>query len=239
MTAGYDGYIRSWEYNIKAKLAPECTNTILGHKGYINSLLFDDDGQKLYSADSIGYIKVWDASIDEELQPSFKCITSVDIFYGISISHLSIHSPSRKFLVQTSSNTLHVLDSRILKVLTHIDPMPKPYFKKNILGPALPPLPNPMHSLFRRSQFSPCGTYILSGAAVYETDSGKKAGVYDSHGTVIDVAWHPNDFMCCLVEYGSCRTHIYTYDASFKPLKVIFKFKIEESSARAFKEKYK
>lgn len=81
VTGGHDGLIRSWEYNIKDKIAPKCTNTIFGHKNYINSLLFDEDGQKMYSADSAGYIRVWDVSLNEDQLPNFKCIASVDIFY--------------------------------------------------------------------------------------------------------------------------------------------------------------
>lgn len=38
------------------------------HIGYVNSLCFSDDGQKMYSADSIGVILVWNSFYTE--QPS-------------------------------------------------------------------------------------------------------------------------------------------------------------------------
>ena len=38
------------------------------HIGYVNSLCFSDDGQKLYTADSIGVVLVWNSFYTE--QPS-------------------------------------------------------------------------------------------------------------------------------------------------------------------------
>ena len=81
VTAGYDGLIQVWKYEIESKISPMCINTAVGHKNYVNSLLFDEDGLKLYSADSAGFIKVWDSSLNEDQEPIFKCITTVDIFY--------------------------------------------------------------------------------------------------------------------------------------------------------------
>lgn len=121
-------------------------------------------------------------------------------------------------LIQTASNTLHIMDTRILKVLTNIDPLPKPLLKRNAASPFLPPLPNPTPSLFKRSRFSPCGNFILSGLSVYKTDSGKKVGKYEGSAMVVDVAWHPQDYTACLVQYASCRVQVYTHDPALKPV---------------------
>lgn len=81
-TAAYDGIIRVWTYNSEnSQEMPKCTQSITGHKGYVNSLIFEEDGSKMYSADATGYIKVWDTGLDENQRATFKCITTVDIFF--------------------------------------------------------------------------------------------------------------------------------------------------------------
>ena len=37
------------------------------HHGYINSICFDDDdGQKMYSADSVGTVNIWNVYVTDE-----------------------------------------------------------------------------------------------------------------------------------------------------------------------------
>ena len=129
---------------------------------------------------------------------------------------MSLHTHKRKLLVHTSSDTLHILDTRILRVLTHIHPLPIPIGKRGLVK--LNPLPNP--SLFKRSEISPCGTWILSGSMVYHLDSGKKVGVFELNGIPVDSIWHPKDFTVCIVEYGCLGVHVYTFDEKKPPLRV-------------------
>lgn len=37
-----------------------------GHESYINSLCFDEEGTKLYSADNMGIIKIWNVYVTEK-----------------------------------------------------------------------------------------------------------------------------------------------------------------------------
>ncbi len=39
-----------------------------GHQSYVNSLCFDDEGSKMYTADGIGVIRVWNVYVTD--QPS-------------------------------------------------------------------------------------------------------------------------------------------------------------------------
>ena len=77
-TAAYDGLIRIWSYTQK-KGNPQLLQTLTGHSGHINSLVFDDEGSRLYSADSSGLIKLWDTS-SESFDTQIKCCGTVDIF---------------------------------------------------------------------------------------------------------------------------------------------------------------
>ena len=87
-------------------------------------------------------------------------------------------------------------------------------------GPALAPLPNLYPSFLKRSRFSPCGAYILSESIVYEVASGLKWGNFDLGKNVVDVAWHPQDFTVCFVEYGGNGAKVYTYDENSPSIRV-------------------
>jgi hypothetical protein len=156
-------------------------------------------------------------------------------------------------LVHTSFNTLHILDTRVLKPLTHIHPLPQPILKRS--GGLSPLKGSPLGrspksggglvglrrdegilrgktGLYKRSKFSPCGKWILSGHLVYDTDTGEVVGEFETptkgcRGPVVDVDWHPLDFTCVLMEWSDGASgnslggaYIYTFDPSCKPLKV-------------------
>lgn len=80
ITGSYDGTLRVWAFNIETKEAPKCLQKIVAHNLYINSLVFDESGDKLYTAHASGLIKVFDSSLDENKQVNLKCISTVDIF---------------------------------------------------------------------------------------------------------------------------------------------------------------
>lgn len=80
MTGSYDGNLRVWYYDVDSKEAPKCLQTVSAHTSYINSTVFDEAGEKLYSAHASGLIKVFDATLDEEKRVNLKCISTVDIF---------------------------------------------------------------------------------------------------------------------------------------------------------------
>jgi WD40 repeat protein len=80
VTGSYDGSLRVWTYDAETKEAPKCLQIVTSHTSYINSIVFDETGEKLYTAHASGLIKVFDASLDEAKNVDLKCISTVDIF---------------------------------------------------------------------------------------------------------------------------------------------------------------
>ena len=46
-----------------------------GHRGYINSLCFDDEGGLLYSGDSQGQIRVWNSYCTDQPSKKGECLS--------------------------------------------------------------------------------------------------------------------------------------------------------------------
>lgn len=73
-TSGFDKVIRIWSIKT-ASTDPhgQLLQELSGHRGYINSLCFTDNGQYLYSADSEGAILEWKCYMSkDEKTPSFQ-----------------------------------------------------------------------------------------------------------------------------------------------------------------------
>jgi WD40 repeat protein len=51
---------------IETMVSFQLKQEIESHKGYVNSVCFDSDGQKMYSADSIGIINIWNVFVTEQ-----------------------------------------------------------------------------------------------------------------------------------------------------------------------------
>lgn len=70
-TSGYDKVIRVWSIGNKKKQNQkygELLQELPGHSGYINSICFSADGNFLYSADSVGFIKLWNCAPVGEME---------------------------------------------------------------------------------------------------------------------------------------------------------------------------
>jgi WD40 repeat protein len=107
MTGGYDGQIRVWTYSspsiedssdkLDKHYTPKLLYNLSGHKGLINSIVLDEKGDKMYSGDSNGLIKVWDTSLlaesgskkggAKESGGSVPCLSTIDTFL-VSFSFL-------------------------------------------------------------------------------------------------------------------------------------------------------
>ena len=69
-TAGYDKVIRIWSISAKSKKSQkygELLQELFGHSGYINTICFSSDGFFLYSGDSAGSIKSWNAYSEKDI----------------------------------------------------------------------------------------------------------------------------------------------------------------------------
>ncbi|KAJ3377505.1 Jouberin [Lobulomyces angularis] len=134
VTGSFDGEIRIWGYDPYGKYPEKIMdekplNILTGHKGGVNTLCFDNEGNKLFSGDTLGVIRIWSPQAGNstaydntfEFVADFKCIKTITSFNGVPITSLKMHPTNRKILVQLQNNTLQTLDIRIFRFLTRYE----------------------------------------------------------------------------------------------------------------------
>ncbi|KAJ8326512.1 Jouberin [Batrachochytrium dendrobatidis] len=145
VTGAYDGIIRFWSHDSKAlsqskdALQPYPTSALLfhkpihklvGHACNINAVVFDAQGHRLFSADAQGTLKIWSSRSLLLSQPAaslsvsnakldYDCIKSIQVGPN-PIHSLIMHPGGRSLIVQTGVS-IHTLDVRIFRFLTHIN----------------------------------------------------------------------------------------------------------------------
>lgn len=72
VTGCYDGFIRIWDKNTE-----KCVYKLSGHATHVNAICFNIQGNRMYSGDASGLIKIW-AEVDNE--GKFECIRTIDSF---------------------------------------------------------------------------------------------------------------------------------------------------------------
>ncbi|XP_053394001.1 jouberin-like isoform X2 [Mercenaria mercenaria] len=210
VTGGYDQVIRVWDVgddDTKVDLRQELED----HVGLVNSICFSEDGQKMYSADSVGVIFIWNSFFTE--MPSkrgvardwtvFAKIEDPDM-KGTAINHIVLHPRERRLLVHCRDNILRMFDLRIQRVMQkYIGAL---NFREQI-----------------RSDITPCGSFVFSGsednfAYVWNTDTGDQVLMYSElnyQNPVTDVCYHPRDHMVAFCSLGENHPIlIYSYDAA-------------------------
>nr|XP_006825179.1 PREDICTED: jouberin-like [Saccoglossus kowalevskii] len=209
VTGGFDHVIRVWNKK-SAQVHGELLHELIGHKGYINCLCFSHEGDKLYSADSVGSIIVWNASMHLRQRSAAaknkwsieKTIAEKEM-EGVTINSIKLHPGGTRLLVHGRDNNIRMIDLRIYTIM------------QRYLG-AL----NFREQL--KSSLSACGTFVFSGsedyqAYVWNTDTGDQVAIYSDLGytnPVSDVAYHPFDHMIAFCSFGENHpVQIYNYDA--------------------------
>ncbi|KAJ3157482.1 Jouberin [Geranomyces michiganensis] len=207
-TACYDRKIRIWGIDGHSQggtLVP--LQTLAGHERNVNSVLFDKDGTRLYSADGDGVIRVWSSRVEGVSDGVYVCIKVLDLFRGSPISTLCLHSQNRRILVHLASHVLHTLDVRLYRILTTYEGAPPSVNRKRNSMPSS--LVNTMTKrqveffggTYIRPTYTPCGTMVLCGtedgrALAWDTDSGQRVGTYGGGGgsatTDSDASWGNN-----------------------------------------------
>ncbi|XP_060597345.1 jouberin-like isoform X2 [Ruditapes philippinarum] len=208
VTGGFDQVIRVWDVSDddhKVDLRQELDH----HVGLVNSICFSEDGQKMYSADSVGVIIIWNSFVTE--MPSkrgvardwtlFAKIEDADM-KGTAINHIVLHPRERRLLVHCRDNILRMFDLRIQRVMQkYIGAL---NFREQI-----------------RSDITPCGSFVFSGsednyAYVWNTDTGDQVLMYSElnyQNPVTDVCYHPRDHMVAFCSLGENHPIlIYSYD---------------------------
>ncbi|CAG5116451.1 unnamed protein product, partial [Candidula unifasciata] len=205
----YDEVVRVWDISL-----PEDHNVLQQemeeHHGHINSICFDtDDGQKMFSADSVGTIIIWNCYVSDEssrkhfLRDWTKYLEIKDPeLRDTPINFIKMHPSGRRLLVHGRNNAIFMFDLRVQRVM-------QKYFGAENLKEKI------------CSTITPCGSFVFSGSEdgklfAWNTDTGDQVAVYTQlnyQSPVTDVHYHPRDHMLALCSLGDNHpVYVYRYD---------------------------
>ncbi|XP_041828331.1 jouberin isoform X4 [Melanotaenia boesemani] len=207
VTGSYDSLIRVWRLDV-GDLNGQLLQEFEGHNSFINTICFDSEGTRMFSADNMGLIIVWKTSVVGGRQRQQLCqhwciekkIDEKDLS-GVPINMLQLHPNGRCLLIHAKDSVLRMMDLRILAV-------------KKYTGAT-----NYRERIY--STFTPCGTFIFSGsedgmAYVWNTDTGDQVAVYSElcYPTALTgISFHPYENMVAFCAFGQSQpVHVYLYD---------------------------
>lgn len=209
VTGCFDQVLRVWDLS-QSDDAGQLMQEIEDHHGYINSICFDDDdGQKMYSADSIGTINIWNVYVaDESDRRAF--VRDWNLYYSlqepelkdVQINHIEMHPSGRRLLVHCRDNVIRMFDLRVQRVMQQY--IGAVNFREKI-----------------GSCLTPCGTFVFASSEdscvyAWNTDTGDQVARYTElnyHKPVTDVAYHPRDHILAVCSLGENHPIlVYKYD---------------------------
>nr|XP_046268717.1 jouberin isoform X2 [Scatophagus argus] len=212
VTGAYDSLVRVWRLDVD-DVNGQLLQEFEGHNSFINTVCFDTEGRRMFSADNTGVIIVWRTSVNEgkQRQPCHhwcieKKVDESDLS-GIPINMLQLHPNGRCLLIHAKDSVLRMMDLRILAV-------------KKYTGAT-----NYRERIY--STFTPCGNFIFSGsedgmAYVWNTDTGDQVAVYSElcYSTALHgVTFHPHENMVAFCAFGQSQpVHVYLYDRKVSQL---------------------
>lgn len=212
LTGGYDATVRVWRVDVD-EVNGQLMLEFEGHSGFINTICFDAEGSRMFSADSTGLIICWETYVldDQQLDSCHRWTIEKKINHeslsGVPINMLQVHSNGRCLLIHAKDNVLRMMDLNVLLL-------------KEYTGAT-----NTRERIC--STFTPCGTYIFSGsedgmAYVWNTDTGDIVSIYSDlwyttgvHG----VAFHPHENMVAFCAFGQ-PIHVYLYNPTVPSMSV-------------------
>ncbi|XP_054470368.1 jouberin [Anoplopoma fimbria] len=214
VTGGFDALVRVWRLDVD-DVNGQLLQEFEGHNSFINSICFDSEGRRMFSADNTGLILVWKTTINDSKRhpPSQRWCIEKKIdesdLRGVPINMLQLHPNGRCLLIHAKDSVLRVMDLRILAM-------------KKYTGAT-----NYRERIY--STFTPCGNFIFSGsedgmAYVWNTDTGDQVAVYSEllyrtalHG----VSFHPHENMVAFSAFGQSQpVRLYLYDRKVSQLEV-------------------
>ncbi|XP_074516340.1 jouberin [Sebastes fasciatus] len=214
VTGGYDALLRVWRLDVD-DVNGQLLQEFEGHDGFINSVCFDFEGRRMFSADNRGLILVWKTTVNDSKRRQLchrwcieKKIDESDLS-GVPINMLQLHPNGRCLLIHAKDSVLRMMDLRILAL-------------KKYTGAT-----NYRERIY--STFTPCGTFIFSGsedgmAYVWNTDTGDQVAVYSElcyRSALHGVAFHPHENMVAFSAFGQSQpVRVYRYDGKVSQLEV-------------------
>ncbi|XP_049595623.1 jouberin [Syngnathus scovelli] len=214
LTGGYDCVVRAWRLDV------DDINGLLlrefeAHTAFINSICFDAQGDRMFSADNTGSIVMWKTSVsDGEQQPWHHwCVEKIHTeaaLKGIPINMLQVHPSGRCLLIHAKDNVLRNLDLRIMTM-------------KKYTGAT-----NQWERI--TSTFTPCGSFVFSGsedgmAYVWNAESGDQVAVYSQlcySSPLCGVSFHPHENMVAFCAFGEGQpVQLYLHDRKVSQLDVL------------------
>ncbi|RXN18085.1 jouberin isoform X1 [Labeo rohita] len=214
VTGGYDGVLRVWNVDIQ-DVNGQLLQEFDGHKTFINTLCFDPEGSKMFSADNSGLIIVWGTKVVPGSRRTLTSQWSIEReikeadLNGISINSLEVHPNGRRLLIHAKDSVLRVMDLRILAVKKYIGAT---NYRERI-----------------NSTYTPCGSFIFSGsedglAYVWNSETGDQVAVYSElcyTSALRAVAFHPHENMVAFCSFGQNQPiHLYLYDRKVAQMEV-------------------
>ncbi|XP_034419269.1 jouberin [Cyclopterus lumpus] len=214
VTGGFDALVRVWRLDVD-DVNGQLLQEFEGHGSFINSICFDSEGRRMFSADNAGLILVWKTTTTDSKRhpPCHRWCVEMKIdesdLRGVPINMLQLHPNGRCLLIHARDSVLRVMDLRILAVKKYIGAT---NYRERIY-----------------STFTPCGNFIFSGsedgmAYVWNADTGDQVAVYSEllyptalHG----VSFHPHENMVAFSAFGQSQpVRLYLYDRKVSQLEL-------------------
>ncbi|XP_032402642.1 jouberin isoform X3 [Xiphophorus hellerii] len=226
VTGSYDCLIRVWRLDVD-DVNGQMLQEFETHKSFINSVCFDFEGRRMFSADNTGIINVWKTSVNGSKQRQHPCqqwsiemkIDESDL-RGIPINMLQLHPNGRCLLIHAKDSILRMMDLRILAI-------------KKYTGAT-----NYRERIY--STFTPCGNFIFSGSEdgigyVWNTDTGDQVAVYSElcyRSALHGVSFHPYENMVAFCAFGQSQpVHVYLYDQKVSQLEMHNNLELSRSAS--------
>ncbi|XP_061551819.1 jouberin isoform X2 [Phycodurus eques] len=211
VSGGYDCVVRTWRLDVD-DINGLLVREFESHGGFINTICFDAEGHRMFSADNTGSVIMWKTSVrDGEQQPwRHWCVekihTEADL-KGVPINMLQVHPNGRCLLIHAKDNVLRTLDLRIMTMKKYTGATNR---RERISG-----------------TFTPCGSFIFSGsedgmAYVWNAETGDQVAVYSElcySSALCSVSFHPLENMVAFCAFGESQpVHIYLHDRKVSQL---------------------
>ncbi|XP_054913165.1 jouberin isoform X2 [Poeciliopsis prolifica] len=226
VTGSYDCLIRVWRLDVD-DVNGQMLQEFEAHKSFVNSVCFDFEGRRMFSADNTGIINVWKTSVNGSKQRQHPCqhwsiemkIDESDL-RGIPINMLQLHPNGRCLLIHAKDSVLRMMDLRILAI-------------KKYTGAT-----NYRERIY--STFTPCGNFIFSGSEdgigyVWNTDTGDQVAVYSElcyRSALHGVSFHPHENMVAFCAFGQSQpVHVYLYDQKVSQLEMCNNLELSRSAS--------